>query len=42
MAPVFHGAKKTFNQDNVMFDNGNGNLCPEDYPWPEGFVKSAE
>jgi nitrous oxidase accessory protein NosD len=29
-------------RDNVMFDNGNGNLCPEDYSWPEGFVKSAE
>ena len=31
-------------RDNVMYDNGNGNLCPspEDYPWPEGFVRPPE
>ncbi len=33
---AFHGVVK--GRDNVMFDNGNGNLCPQDYPWPEGFV----
>jgi len=25
--------------DNEMHDNGQGNLCPEDYPWPPGFVR---
>lgn len=25
--------------DNEIHDNGQGDLCPEDYPWPEGFVK---
>ncbi len=33
---AFRGVVK--GRDNVMFDNGNGNLCPQDYPWPEGFV----
>jgi len=24
---------------NEMYENSQGNLCPEDYPWPEGFVR---
>jgi hypothetical protein len=24
---------------NRMGENGRGDLCPEDYPWPEGFKK---
>jgi len=24
---------------NEIFDNAKGDLCPEDYPWPEGFRK---
>jgi len=23
---------------NEIFDNAKGDLCPEDYPWPEGFT----
>ena len=38
----FQGAVQ--GRDNTMFDNGNGNLCPgpEDYPWPEGFVRPPD
>ncbi|MGQ9477153.1 MAG: right-handed parallel beta-helix repeat-containing protein [Candidatus Bipolaricaulia bacterium] len=25
--------------DNEIHDNGQGDLCPSDYPWPAGFVK---
>ncbi|MCR4405272.1 MAG: right-handed parallel beta-helix repeat-containing protein [Candidatus Acetothermia bacterium] len=25
--------------DNEIHGNGQGDLCPEDYPWPPGFVK---
>jgi len=25
-------------EDNEIHDNTKGDLCPEDYPWPEGFV----
>jgi len=25
--------------DNIIEKNYKGNLCPEDYPWPEGFVR---
>jgi len=25
--------------DNEIHDNTKGNLCPPDYPWPEGFVR---
>ena len=25
--------------DNEIHDNAKGDLCPEDYPWPEGFVR---
>lgn len=27
--------------DNLIFGNKEGDLCPEDYPWPEGFVKKS-
>jgi len=27
--------------DNEVHDNGEGDLCPPDYPWPEGFVQGG-
>ncbi len=26
-------------ENNEIQDNGKGNLCPEDYPWPPDFIK---
>lgn len=26
-------------ENNEIRDNGQGDLCPEDYNWPEGFVR---
>lgn len=30
---------KVSGRDNEVFENGEGDLCPEDYPWPEGFTR---
>jgi len=27
---------------NEIYDNGRGDLCPEDYPWPEGFTEVGD
>jgi hypothetical protein len=35
--PPFEGEVR--GRGNEVFDNAKGDLCPEDYPWPEGFKK---
>ena len=29
-------------EDNEIYDNGQGNLCPKDFNWPPNFVKTPE
>ncbi|MFQ6090885.1 MAG: right-handed parallel beta-helix repeat-containing protein, partial [Candidatus Bipolaricaulia bacterium] len=46
MACGFAGAPQAFGgtiqgSANRIHDNGRGDLCPEDYPWPEGFTAGS-
>lgn len=43
IAHVEEGAWTSFSGEirgrgNEIFDNAQGDLCPEEYPWPEGFT----
>jgi len=46
MACGFAGAPQAFTgtiqgSANKLHNNGRGDLCPEDYPWPEGFTAGS-
>jgi len=42
--PRFIGGQdpKLEGKDNIIKNNGRGDLCPEEYNWPPGFVKASE